>query len=163
MKTLFTIFVALFLSTALEDRLEMPYFGVGATVQDLNDETFLVKTEGRKWGEGFVYTYPSPFSKEQVNAQITLQGKGKVIFKISETNSRGQFLKEAILLIELTEEWTTYELPLVLNSASSQIDLSILTKNKAETKFFFKGLKINEMNNNNLTLINVIEVRLYFS
>ncbi len=138
-------FLAMHVNTlAAEDRPTIPYFGLGATVQEVIDGEFLVKTEGAKKEEGFVYTPPQPFEKENIRLQITLKGKGTVILKIEETNARGQFIKDKTTEVTLTEDWATYEMSFTLESPSSQIDASVITKSKDETEFSFKNLQIIE-------------------
>lgn len=152
MKKLLTIFTILLLflalqthSLAAEDKPGIPYFGVGAAaVQDLGTGEFIVKTKGYEAEEGFVYTPPEAFTSTKISMQVTVKGEGTIIIKISETDPRGRFIKEKTMDVELTEEWTTHVLPFELASKSSQIDVSIVTKDKAATEFSFKDLKINE-------------------
>lgn len=151
MKKILTLFVTLLFllsmqtqSLAAEDRPGISYFGTGAFVQDLGDGTFLVKTEGVKEEEGFVHTPRHTFSNEKISYQITLKGKGTVIFRISATDARGRFIKQEELVIELTEQWTTHVLPIELEGRFIQLDVSVVTQNKAETEFSFKDLKITE-------------------
>ncbi|MFC7687178.1 hypothetical protein [Ureibacillus sp. GCM10028918] len=131
-------------SLAAEDRPTIPYFGIGAIVQEVIEGEFLVKTEGTKEEEGFVYTPPQPLTKENIKFLVTLKGKGTVILKLEETNARGQYIKDKKIEVELTEEWTTHEMTFTLESPSSQIDVSVLTKGKEKTGFSFKNLQIIE-------------------
>lgn len=129
---------------AAEDKPAIPYFGVGANVQEEEDESFLVKTEGAKAGEGFVFTPSEPFTSTKLNVQITLKGEGTVILKVSETDPRGRFIKDKSMEIKLTEDWVTYELPFELASTSSQIDISVVTKDASKMEFSYKDLKVNQ-------------------
>lgn len=131
-------------SLAAEDRSTIPYYGIGATVQQVIEGEFLVKTEGAKSEEGFVYTPPEPFKGKDIKFQITLKGKGTVLLKLEETNARGQYIKEKTMEVNLTEDWATYEMTFTLESPSSQIDASVITKSKDETEFSFKNLQIIE-------------------
>jgi hypothetical protein len=150
MKKILNLFVILLFflsmqthSLAAEEQPGIPYFGVGgAAVQDLGDGEFAVKTKGLEAEEGFVYTPSEPFTNTKINIQVTLRGEGTIILRISETDPRGRFIKEKSMDIELTEEWTTHEMPFELASASSQIDVSLITKDQAQTEFYFKDLKI---------------------
>ena len=129
---------------AAEDSPTIPYFGLGATVQEVIEGEFIVKTEGAKAEEGFVYTPPKPFQKENIKIQITLKGTGNVLFKVEETNARGQYIKEKNMEITLTEDWATYEMAFTLESPSSQIDASVITKSQEKAEFSFKNLQIIE-------------------
>lgn len=129
---------------AAEDRPTIPYFGVGAVVQEVVEGEYLVKTEGVKAEEGFVYTPPKPFTKENIKFLVTLKGKGTVILKLEETDVRGQYIKEKKVEVPLTEDWTTHEMTFTLESPSSQIDASILTKDKEKAEFSFKNVQIIE-------------------
>ncbi|PYF05252.1 carbohydrate binding domain-containing protein [Ureibacillus chungkukjangi] len=141
--------IVLFLSIqpftlAAEETPEIPYFGIGATVQEKMEGEYLVQTEGAKEQEGFVYTPQEAFKSENIKMQITLMGKGRVILKLEETNARGQYIKEKTMEVELTEDWTAYEMTFTLESPSSQIDASVITKSKESADFTFKNLQIIE-------------------
>ncbi|SOC39882.1 hypothetical protein [Ureibacillus acetophenoni] len=127
-----------------EDKPEIPYFGVGANVQEVEDGSFLVKTEGVKAGEGFVFTPGESFTSTNITVQIALKGEGIVILKVSETDPRGRFIKDKSMEIQLTENWATYELPYELASTSSQIDVSVITKDTSKMEFSYKDLKISQ-------------------
>jgi len=129
---------------AAEDKPEIPFFGVGANVQELNDGSFVVKTEGEKAEEGFVFTPKEPFTTTQISLQISLKGTGTVLLKISETDPRGRFIKDKSMEVQLTEDWTVHVLPFELASTSSQIDVSVVTKDATKTEFSYKDLKINQ-------------------
>ncbi|TSI05132.1 hypothetical protein FJQ64_12510 [Lysinibacillus sp. BW-2-10] len=129
---------------AAEDKPPLPYFGNGATVQDLGNGEYVVKTEGAKDEEGFVYTAPKPFTTEKIQVQVSLKGQGTVMLKISETTARGQFIREERLPIQLTEEWKTYSVPYELASTTSQIDVSIVTQSKEQVQYTFKDLVVKE-------------------
>lgn len=129
---------------AAEDKPTIPYFGVGANVQEEEDGSFLVKTEGAKAGEGFVFTPSEPFTSTNITVQIALKGEGTVILKVSETDPRGRFIKDKSMDIQLTEEWTTHELPFELASTSSQIDISVVTKDASKMEFSYKDLNVNQ-------------------
>lgn len=129
---------------AAEDRPTIPYYGVGGVVQEVIEGEYLVKTEGLKAEEGFVYTPPKPFTKENIKFLVTLKGKGTVILKLEETNARGQYIKEKKVELALTEDWVTHEMTFTLESVTSQIDVFITTKNKEKTEFSFKNVQIIE-------------------
>ncbi|KGR78624.1 hypothetical protein [Ureibacillus sinduriensis] len=129
---------------AAEDRPTIPYFGVGAVVQEMVEGEYLVKTEGAKAEEGFIYTPPNPFTKDNIKFLITLKGKGTVILKLEETNARGQYIKEKKVEVRLTEDWVTHEVAFTLESPSSQIDASVLTQDKEKAEFSFKNVQIIE-------------------
>jgi len=131
-------------SLAAEDRPTIPYYGVGATVQEVVEGEYLVKTEGAKAEEGFVYTPPEPFKEKNIKFQITLKGKGNVILKLEETNARGQYIKEKKMDVTLTEDWATYEMTFTLESPTSQIDAFVLSKDKEPAEFSFKNIEIIE-------------------
>jgi len=132
------------LSHAAEETPSIPYFGVGATVQEVIKGEYLVKTEGAKSEEGFVYSPPKPFQNERIKFQITLKGKGTVILKLEETNARGQYIKEKTMEVALTENWSTYEMTYTLESPTSQIDAMVTTKSQEKATFTFKNLQIIE-------------------
>ena len=131
-------------SLAAEETPTIPYFGIGATVQEKVEGEYLINTEGAKEQEGFVYTPSSPFSKVDINLQIMLKGTGTVLLKLEETNARGQYIKAKTMEVQLTQDWSTYEMEFTLESPSSQIDVSVLTKSKEQTDFTFKNLQITE-------------------
>lgn len=117
------------------------YFGLGATVHEVEPTVYLVKTEGKKQGEGFVFTPKLDSTKEKITFQLSLKGKGTVIYRIAETDARGRFIKEEEMAIELTNEWNTYEIPFILTSPSSQIDVLVVTKERSTIEFLFKNSK----------------------
>ncbi|CAM5215751.1 Carbohydrate binding protein OS=Ureibacillus acetophenoni OX=614649 GN=SAMN05877842_106168 PE=4 SV=1 [Ureibacillus acetophenoni] len=127
---------------AAEDKPIIPYFGVGANVTEIGDGSFVVKTEGAKAEEGFVFTPKESFTSTKISFQITLKGTGTVLLKISETDPRGRFIKEKTIEVVLTEDWTTHVLPFELASTISQIDVSVVTKDATRTEFSYKDLKI---------------------
>lgn len=129
---------------AAEDKPVIPYFGVGANIQEIGDGSFVVKTKGEKAEEGFVFTPKQSFTSTKISLQITLKGKGTVLLKISETDPRGRFIKEKSMEINLTEDWETHVLPFDLASTISQIDVSVVTKVATKTEFSYKDLKINQ-------------------
>ena len=140
-----TLLFMLFMQThslAADDKPGTQYFGVGATIQEVGDGEFIVKTEGKKSEEGFVFSPKEKFTTEKIQLQVTLKGKGTVVVRISETNARGQFIKEANLTVQLTEDWATYGMPFTLESQSSQLDVFVVTKSEAETEFSVKDLTI---------------------
>jgi len=132
------------LALAAEETPTIPYFGIGATVQEIVEGEYLIKTEGAKEQEGFVYTPSEPFNKVDIKLQIALKGKGTVLLKIEETNARGQYIKAKTKEVQLTDDWSTYEMEFTLESPTSQIDVSVLTKSKEKTEFTFKNLQITE-------------------
>lgn len=129
---------------AAEDKPTIPYFGVGANVQELEDGSFLVKTEGVEVEEGFIFTPKEPFTSTKISLQLSLKGEGTVFVMISETDPRGRFIKEKSMEVQLTEEWATHVLPFELASTKSQIDVSVVTKDAVKVEFYFKDLKINQ-------------------
>ncbi len=129
-------------AVADEDTPGIPYFGTGANVTDQGNGIYTVKTEGDKEKEGFVYSASDPFTSTKVEVQVSLKGKGTVLLQVSETDPRGRFIKDKNMEIQLTEDWTTYNLPFELASKSSQLDVLIVTKDAEKAEFSFKDLKI---------------------
>ena len=154
MKRCFIILITLTLSTCLvhfhsqaKEPAPLPYFGIGATIQDMGSGEFLVTTKGTKAEEGFVFSPKEVFDPTKINFSITLKGTGTVILRISETDARGRFIKEKELNVQLENNWKTYDLPFELETPSSQIDALVLTKAKEKSSFYFKHLQIQEQEN----------------
>ncbi len=141
---LFLLFSFLYQSHLIALEPKPQYFGVDATIQDADTGEHIVKTKGMKAGEGFVYTPQQARTKQEITYQIDLKGKGPVILKISETDASGRFIKEEERVVELTEQWTTYEMPYTLQSTTSQLDVFVLTKDKSALEFSFKNLRITD-------------------
>nr|WP_106784448.1 hypothetical protein [Lysinibacillus timonensis] len=128
---------------ASEDR-DIQVFGVGAEVKATSEGEFLISTEGNKAEEGFVYTPKTRFASTNILVSLELKGTGTVKLKISETNARGEFIKEQSKVIELSETWTRHDLPFELESTTSQIDVLVLTVNQEQTEFSFRDLQVVE-------------------
>lgn len=137
------VFTLLFLPSqnllsANEGKQKSKFFGVGATITEVNTDEYKVETKG----EGIVYTPKKKFSTKTINYLITLRGKEKVLLKIEEIDARGRFMKEKNVDAELSDNWKPLELPVALVSASSQIDVFVLTTDKRQTEFLVKGIQI---------------------
>lgn len=128
---------------ASEER-NVQFFGVGADVKVASPGEYVVNTKGENAEEGFVHTPKKTFTKPNIKFQVELKGTGSAIMKISETDARGQFIKEQTKEVQLTDEWVLNELPFELQSTSSQIDVLVITKDKTATEFSFKNVQVNE-------------------
>jgi hypothetical protein len=119
------------------------YFGVGATVEEIEQATFHVKTIGEKPEEGFVYTPDQIKKGEDMTFKVTLQGEGTVFLKLVETDSKGRFIKEHTTpMILLTSDWKAYKLPATLNEKTAQIDTFVITGGKQQINFVFRDLSV---------------------
>ncbi len=141
---MFSLFLFIFQSHLFAAETKHQYFGVDATVQATDTGEHIVKTKGIKAEEGFVYTPKQGRTKQEISYQVDLKGNGPVILKISETDARGRFIKEEEKTVELTEQWTTYEMPYTMQSTTSQLDVFVLTKDKSALEFSFKNLRITD-------------------
>jgi hypothetical protein len=119
------------------------YFGVGATVEEIEQATFQVKTKGEKSEEGFVYTPVHIKKGEDMTFKVNLQGEGTVFLKLVETDSKGRFIKEHITpMILLTSDWKVYKLPATLNEKTAQIDAFVITGGKQQMNFMFRDVAV---------------------
>jgi hypothetical protein len=119
------------------------FFGVGATVEEIEQATYTVKTKGKAAGEGVVHSPESIQSGQKVSLNLNLKGEGKVHLLIQETDPKGKFLAENRSdTIQLSEEWKPYKLDAILQSETTQIDVLVVTSTKEEIEFHFQNLTI---------------------
>jgi hypothetical protein len=141
------LFLIVFISghqTYANEETKTKYFGVGATVEEVEQATFMVKTEGRKVGEGFVFTPELKDKKDKLTFTIDLKGEGTVFLKIVETDSRGKFIKEHTSpMLLLSSKWTEYHLSADLQKNTQQIDVLVITEGKQKIAFQFRDPEIN--------------------
>jgi len=140
--TIVLISLIAFLPTILAKETQMRFFGVGADVKVGNQGEYTIVTKGEKAEEGFVHTATEKFSKKEIKFKVELKGQDKVLLKIQETDARGRFIKEEKQAIELTQDWKLYEVPFVLVSLESQIDVLVVTESQRQTEFQFKNLLV---------------------
>ncbi|WP_047986031.1 hypothetical protein [Ornithinibacillus californiensis] len=119
------------------------YFGVGATVEEIEQATFQVKTMGEKSEEGFIYTPVQIKKGKDMTFKVTLQGDGTVFLKLVETDSKGRFINEHTTpMILLTSDWKAYKLPATLNEKTAQIDTLVITGGKQQMNFMFRDVAV---------------------
>ncbi|WP_066049082.1 hypothetical protein [Robertmurraya korlensis] len=126
---------------AAKESTSILLLGIGATIEKGQDGEVVVKTEGLKVGEGFVFT-PKDLGSKSILFQVELKGTGPVILRIEETDARGKFLKDKEREVELTSNWSKKELDFVLESESSQVDVFVVTKEKKETVFEVRNVQV---------------------
>jgi hypothetical protein len=119
------------------------YFGVGATVEEVEQATFSVQTRGEGTGEGFVFT-PEEINKgDKVTFQVSLEGQGTVFIKLVETNAFGKYIKEhRSPMILLTSEWKEYRIHANLGKGTEQVDVLVITDGAQKTEFKFRDATI---------------------
>lgn len=153
MKKQFTIWISLclmFLFSGLHataaEKPEYTFFGVGAEVSPSSDGTsYTVKTQGKKENEGIVFTPSNIQGGQKVSVELDLKGTEEVFIKIEETDARGTFIKETSSQpIRLTDDWQPLKLDALLSPTTKQIDVMLLTRNKATTEFLFKNVKVSK-------------------
>ena len=140
--TILLISLIAFLPTTLAKETQMRFFGVGADVKEGDLGEYTVVTKGEKAEEGFVHTATEKFSKKEIQFKVELKGQDKVLLKIQETDARGRFIKEEKQAVELTQDWKSYEVPFVLESLDSQIDVLVVTESQLQTEFQFRNLQM---------------------
>ncbi|MEN2767415.1 hypothetical protein [Ornithinibacillus xuwenensis] len=119
------------------------YFGVGATVEEVEQATFTVKTDGEQVGEGFVYSPESNKADGEIRCQLDLQGKGTVYIKMEEIDKQGNLLSEhKTQNLHLTNDWQPYELTAKLSKSSAHLDIFVITSSKQNTEFQFRELRV---------------------
>jgi hypothetical protein len=127
---------------ALEET-KTTYFGVGATVKEVEQATFNVRTEGKVTGEGFIFSPEELPSDKRVLFQVSLVGTGTVYIKIVESNANGKFIKEHTSpLILLTSNWKEYNLSVPLSKATAQLDILVITDRAQQTEFHFRDPRL---------------------
>jgi len=122
---------------------EVPkYFEIGAAIDQGDSGEYIVTTKGEKSEEGFVHTPKRQLTSKDVMYQVKLKGSGNVILKVEETDLRGKFIKDKSIMVQLSDQWETYELPFSLTELSSQIDVFVLTAGRSQKVFYFRDLFI---------------------
>ncbi|MEH7235336.1 hypothetical protein [Bacillus sp. JJ1562] len=120
-----------------------PFFGVSATVMQVEDGTFEVKTKGAEENEGFVFSPKGVKSGETIVFQVQVKGEGAVYLLVDETDARGTFLAETVSpVIGLHNPWRTIQLEVELQDTTSQIDAMVLTNKQEKTTFMFRNVKM---------------------
>lgn len=129
-------------SFALEET-KTKYFGVGATVEEVEQATFTVKTKGENVGEGFVFTPEEITNGDRITFQVSLEGKGTVYIKLVETNPNGKYIKEHTTpMILLTSDWKEYRINADLSKETEQVDVLVITDGTQQTEFKFRDATI---------------------
>lgn len=143
----FSIVLLLFIAVAPASAAEKsPFFGVSATVVQVEDGTFEVKTAGKEENEGFVFSPRGVKGGMTILYQVQVKGEGAVYLNIDETDPRGTFLAETVSpVIALHDSWRTIQLEVELQETTSQIDAMVLTNKAEKTKFMFRNVKISEV------------------
>ncbi|WP_453993169.1 hypothetical protein [Bacillus nitroreducens] len=120
-----------------------PFLGVSATVVQVEDGTFEVKTKGEEENEGFVFSPKGVKGGETIVFEVQVKGDTAVFLLVDETDARGTFLAEnASAVIGLHEPWRTIQLEVELQDTTSQIDAMVLTNKKEKTTFMFRNVKM---------------------
>ncbi|WP_010677103.1 hypothetical protein [Bacillus timonensis] len=120
-----------------------PFFGVSATVVQVEEGTFEVTTKGEEESEGFVFSPEGVKGGETILFEVQVKGEGAVYLLVDETNARGTFLAETVSpVIGLHDPWRTIQLEVELQDTTSQIDAMVLTNKQEKTKFMFRNVKI---------------------
>ncbi|RFB17368.1 hypothetical protein DZB84_09885 [Bacillus sp. HNG] len=120
-----------------------PFFGVSATVVQVEDGTFEVKTKGEEENEGFVFSPKGVKGGETIVFEVQVKGNTAVYLLVDETDARGTFLAESVsAVIGLHDPWRTIQLEVELQDTTSQIDAMVLTNQKEKTTFMFRNVKM---------------------
>ncbi|MEH7224666.1 hypothetical protein V7112_12730 [Bacillus sp. JJ1566] len=120
-----------------------PFFGVSATLVQVEDGTFEVKTKGAEENEGFVFSPKGVKGGETIIFEVQVKGETAVYLLVDETDGRGTFLAEtASPVIGLHEPWRTIQLEVELQDTTSQIDAMVLTNKQEKTTFMFRNVKM---------------------
>lgn len=143
--SLITLFIVIgfnMYTHALEET-KTKYFGVGATVEEVEQATFAVQTKGESTGEGFVFTPEEITKADKVTFQVSLEGKGTVFIKLVETDANGKFIKEhRSPMILLTSDWKEYHIDANLGKDTEQVDVLVITDGAQQTEFKFRDATI---------------------
>nr|WP_304213974.1 hypothetical protein [Fredinandcohnia onubensis] len=146
MKFKFLLCIALlFLSVSPASAAEKksPFFGVSATVVQVEDGTFEVRTKGAEENEGFVFSPRGGKGGETIIFEVQVKGEAAVYLLVDETDARGTFLAETVSpVIGLHDPWRTIQLEVELQDTTSQIDAMVLTNKQEKTKFMFRNVKV---------------------
>ncbi|MFT4416280.1 hypothetical protein ACLM5H_20660 [Fredinandcohnia humi] len=122
---------------------KIPYFGVGAEVKKVEDNVYVVKTEGSKENEGFVFSPVGIKGGEIIIFQVELKGNATIYLNVDETDARGTFLAETVSpVISLHDAWRTIQLEVELQESTTEIDAMVLTNQKEKTEFMFRNVTI---------------------
>ncbi|WP_138919086.1 hypothetical protein [Ornithinibacillus scapharcae] len=126
------------------EEIKTRYLGIGASIEEVEQATFMVDTEGKKQGEGFVYTPDKMKSKENITFEVSLEGKNKTVFlKLVETDANGRFITEHTTpMILLTSEWKKYKLSAKTSEKTAQVDVFVLTEEEEPTQFKFRDVQV---------------------
>jgi hypothetical protein len=131
------------INTFAFEETKTKYFGVGATVEEIEQATFIVKTKGEDTGEGFIFTPEEIKSDEKVTFQVSLEGNGTVFIKLVETDANGKYIYEhSSPMILLTSDWKKYHISAPLNKATNQVDVLVITDGTQRTEFQFRDANI---------------------
>ena len=132
------------INTFAFEEIKTKYFGVGATVEEIEQATFIVKTKGEDTGEGFVFTPEEEInSGEKVTFQVSLEGNGTVFIKLVETDANGKYINEhSSPMILLTSDWKKYHISAPLNKATNQVDVLVITDGTQRTEFQFRDANV---------------------
>lgn len=124
------------------EEIKTRYFGIGATIEEVEQAVFMVNTEGKKQEEGFVYTTDKIKSKEQITFEVSLKGENNTVFlKLVETDSNGRFITEHTTpMILLTSDWKKYRLTAKPSGNINQVDVFVLTGESKPTHFQFRDV-----------------------
>lgn len=124
------------------EEIKTRYLGVGATIEEIEQATFMVHTEGKKQGEGFVFTPDKIKANKNITFEVSLEGENKTVYlKIMETDANGKFIAEHTTpMILLTSDWKKYKLTTKTNQKTKQIDVFVLTEEEDPTQFQFRDV-----------------------
>ncbi|WP_042148618.1 hypothetical protein [Paucisalibacillus sp. EB02] len=119
------------------------YFGVGATVEEVEQATFIVRTKGEGTGEGFVFTPEEINTDDKITFQVSIEGKGSVFIKLVEMDANGKYIKEhSSPMILLTSDWKEYHITAKLSKSTDQVDVLVITDGTQQTEFKFRDANI---------------------
>ncbi|WP_102026357.1 hypothetical protein [Salirhabdus sp. Marseille-P4669] len=138
------LFVMLLIPDSAVEAVEKhpPYFGVGAEIDPLPNNSFQVETKGVNANEGFVFTVQASKDSNLMHFQVELRGQpnDQVYLKVEETDPRGKFIQEHTSKpFSLSKDWQTYPLPITINEQTAQLDLFVLSTEKKPITFHFKN------------------------
>ncbi|GGA81108.1 hypothetical protein [Ornithinibacillus halotolerans] len=143
---LLLLFITLFCSNSViaQEEIQTKYFGVGATVEEIDQAEFSVSTDGATAGEGFVFTTDQIHSGEKVNFSVVLKGNETLQIKLVETDVNGKFIKEQTSpAILLEDTWKEFKYQTKLAKHTKQIDIFVITDSAKKSVFKFRDALIN--------------------
>ncbi|MFS0821426.1 hypothetical protein [Bacillus sp. 1P02SD] len=142
----FITLLFLFMSPATAAE-KSPFFGVSASVVQVEEGTFEVKTKGEEENEGFVFSPKGVKGGETIVFEVQVKGNTAVYLLVDETDARGTFLAESVSpVIGLHDPWRTIQLEVELQETTSQIDAMVLTNQQEKTTFMFRNVKMSVKN-----------------